>query len=69
MKKFMIKLKVHLKDAYKQIKIGDPLNSENHVGPLIDKDAVKNYLDALNMIEEQGGSFLVSGGVLTGQRI
>ena len=60
------KVKSSLKEAYNQIKIGDPLNSENHVGPLIDKDAVKSYLDALNMIEEQGGSFLVSGGVLNG---
>ena len=61
------KVKRSLKEAYKQIKIGDPLNSKNHVGPLIDKDAVKNYLDALSMIEEQGGSFLVPGGVLTGK--
>ena len=30
--------------AYQQIKIGDPLDSNNHMGPLIDKDAVKMYL-------------------------
>ena len=27
--------------AYKQLRIGDPLDEQNHVGPLIDKDAVR----------------------------
>jgi len=37
-------VKKALTKAYKQLKIGDPLNSKNHVGPLIDKDAVNSYL-------------------------
>jgi aldehyde dehydrogenase (NAD+) len=36
--------------AYQQIKIGDPLDSNNHMGPLIDKDAVKMYLQSILFI-------------------
>lgn len=53
--------------AYAQIKIGDPLDSNNHVGPLIDRDAVKMYLNAIETCKEQGGKFLVEGGVVSGE--
>lgn len=53
--------------AYKQLRIGDPLKEENHVGPLIDKDAVQNYLNALTQIKKQGGKMAVPGGVLEGK--
>lgn len=52
--------------AYKQLKIGDPLDQKNHVGPLIDKDAVKMYQDAIEKCKAQGGNFIVEGGVLKG---
>lgn len=52
--------------AYKQLRIGDPLNEKNHLGPLIDKDAVKMYLDAIEKCKAEGGKFIVEGGVLTG---
>jgi aldehyde dehydrogenase (NAD+) len=52
--------------AYQQLRIGNPLDEHNHVGPLIDKDAVKLYLDAIEKVKAQGGSFLVEGGVLSG---
>jgi len=52
--------------AYKQIKIGDPLNPKNHVGPLIDKDAVSKYLDTIKKVKKEGGKFLVSGRALSG---
>ena len=52
--------------AYQQIKIGNPLDENNHVGPLIDKDAVKMYQDALTKVVEEGGKILVDGGVLEG---
>src|SRR5690606_31622848 len=39
----------------------------NHVGPLIDKDAVNMYLNALQEIEAEGGNILVPGGVLEGE--
>ena len=58
--------KSKLKAAYDQLKIGDPLNEENHVGPLIDKDAVSNYLKAIEACKKQGGKFLVEGKSLEG---
>lgn len=53
--------------AYGQLKIGNPLDQSNHVGPLIDKDAVAMYQDALKKVVEQGGTILVEGGVLSGE--
>ena len=52
--------------AYQQIKIGNPLDENNHVGPLIDKDAVEVYQDALAKVVVEGGKILVDGGVLEG---
>jgi aldehyde dehydrogenase (NAD+) len=56
-----------LVNAYKQIKIGDPLNEKNHVGPLIDKDAVQAYLNSIETAKVEGGKILVEGGVLKGK--
>jgi aldehyde dehydrogenase (NAD+) len=53
--------------AYQQIKIGDPLDSNNHMGPLIDKDAVKMYLQSIEACKNEGGKFVVEGGVLEGE--
>jgi aldehyde dehydrogenase (NAD+) len=61
------KVKDSLVKAYGQLKIGDPLDEKNHVGPLIDKDAVKNYLHALERIVTEGGKLIVPGGVLEGK--
>ncbi|MEP6594445.1 MAG: aldehyde dehydrogenase family protein [Ginsengibacter sp.] len=52
--------------AYGQLKIGDPLNEIHHVGPLIDKDAVTMYLNAIKQCKQQGGRFIVKGGKLEG---
>ncbi|RYY87329.1 MAG: aldehyde dehydrogenase family protein [Chitinophagaceae bacterium] len=52
--------------AYKQLRIGDPLDQNNHVGPLIDKGAVEQYLAAIEKCKQEGGKFLVEGGVLDG---
>ena len=52
--------------AYQQIKIGNPLDQANHMGPLIDTDAVKMYEDALVAVVEEGGRVLVEGGKLEG---
>jgi aldehyde dehydrogenase (NAD+) len=54
-------VKQKLVNAYKQIKIGNPLDSSNHVGPLIDELAVKNYLEAIQACENEGGTFIVKG--------
>ena len=56
-----------LTKAYGQIKIGDPLDSKNHMGPLIDKEAVKMYLNSIEACKKEGGKFLVEGGVLEGK--
>ncbi len=52
--------------AYKQLRIGDPLNESNHVGPLIDKDAVRMYLSSVEKCKQQGGKFIAEPGVLEG---
>jgi aldehyde dehydrogenase (NAD+) len=61
------KFKEKLAHAYKQLKIGNPLNEKNHVGPLIDKDAVNMYLAAIEKCKAEGGKFLVEGGVIKGK--
>ena len=60
-------VKSKLASAYKQLKIGTPLDESNHVGPLIDKDAVNMYLNAIEKAKEEGGNVLVEGGVLEGE--
>ncbi len=56
-----------LVNAYKQIKIGNPLDENFHMGPLIDKDAVNTYLSAIEKVKAEGGKLLVEGKVLTGE--
>ncbi len=53
-----------LAKAYGQLRIGNPLDESNHVGPLIDRDAVKKYLEAIERVKAEGGRFIVEGGVL-----
>lgn len=55
-----------LASAYKQLRIGDPLDPNIHVGPLIDKAAVQNYLNAIESAKKAGGKMVVEGGVLEG---
>ena len=57
----------NLQKAYKQLRIGNPLDKKNHVGPLIDIDSVNTYKTALSEVKKQGGTFLVEGGVLQGK--
>jgi aldehyde dehydrogenase (NAD+) len=59
--------KAKLVKAYGQLRIGDPLDSNHHVGPLIDKDAVNMYLQSIEQCKQQGGSFIIEGGVLEGK--
>ena len=55
-----------LKDRMQALTIGDPLDQNNHVGPLIDTHAVEMYNKALSKVVEEGGKILVEGGVLSG---
>jgi aldehyde dehydrogenase (NAD+) len=61
------KVKNALVEAYSQLRIGNPLDENNHVGPLIDKEAVSMYKDALKKVVEQGGNLLLPGGELQGE--
>src|SRR5699024_6745080 len=61
------KVKDAVVDAYKQLRIGNPLDENNHVGPLIDKDAVKMYQEALEKVVAEGGNLVIEGGVLSGE--
>ncbi len=61
------KVKEKLVKAYSQLKIGNPLDESNHVGPLIDVLAVKAYQNALERVISEGGKIIVPGGVLEGK--
>ena len=52
--------------AYQQLRIGNPLDENNHVGPLIDTDAVDKYLKAIAKVKEEGGKMVIEGDVLSG---
>ena len=56
-----------LVNAYKQIKIGNPLDERYHMGPLIDTDAVNTYLKAIEQVKAEGGKVLVEGALLSGE--
>jgi aldehyde dehydrogenase (NAD+) len=52
--------------AYESLRIGTPLDATNHMGPLIDTEAVKDYCNALLQVTTQGGTILYGGQVLEG---
>ncbi len=55
-----------IQKAYGQLKIGNPLDTNNHVGPLIDQAAVQDYLNAIEKAKAEGGKMIVEGGIVTG---
>ncbi|MGB5818634.1 MAG: aldehyde dehydrogenase family protein [Saonia sp.] len=61
------KVKDAIVDAYQQLRIGNPLDENNHVGPLIDTDAVDGYKKALKKVVDEGGTLVVEGGVMEGE--
>ncbi|MBS4035759.1 MAG: aldehyde dehydrogenase family protein [Ignavibacterium sp.] len=61
------KVKATLLKAYKSLKIGNPLDQKNHVGPLIDKGAVKEFTTALERVKKEGGKVIYGGEVLEGE--
>jgi aldehyde dehydrogenase (NAD+) len=61
------KVKDIIAKAYEQIKIGNPLDESYHMGPLIDKDAVAMYQDAIAKVKAEGGNMVVEGGLLEGE--
>ncbi|HNR85157.1 MAG TPA: aldehyde dehydrogenase family protein [Taishania sp.] len=61
------KVKEAMVKAYGQLKIGNPLDQNNHVGPLIDQLAVDAFTNALKQVKEEGGTVITGGEVLTGE--
>jgi aldehyde dehydrogenase (NAD+) len=59
-------VKKRLASAFSKLVIGNPLDEKNHVGPLIDQDAVKQYVHAIELVKAAGGKVVVEGGVLSG---
>jgi aldehyde dehydrogenase (NAD+) len=52
--------------AYKQVRIGDPLDAGVLMGPLVDGSAVRRYESAIADVRTQGGEVLCGGRVLPG---
>ncbi len=61
------KVRAAILKAYKSLKIGNPLNQNNHVGPLIDVSAVNTFSEALKQIKKEGGKIIYGGKVLSGK--
>lgn len=61
-------VKDSLVKAYKSLRIGNPLDPKNHVGPLIDKNAVEDFKKALVRVVEEGGKIIFGGEVLQGEQ-
>lgn len=59
--------KEKLLKAYEHIKIGNPLDANNHMGPLIDVGAVADFTNAIESAKQQGGTVLRGGKVLKGK--
>ncbi len=60
-------VKKHLFKAYSSLKIGNPLDESNHMGPLIDEGAVATFQSTIKIIKKQGGKILLGGKVLPGK--
>ena len=60
------KVKASLLKAYGSLRIGDPLDENNHMGPLIDKGTVASFLDALERVKKEGGKVIFGGEALNG---
>ena len=69
-KKVYNEVKYNLINAYEQIKekIGNPLDANTLVGPLVDKSAVDAFLNAIEEVKKEGGKVLFGGDVLTGKK-
>ena len=57
----LVELEKQLLAAYQQVRIGDPLDAGTLMGPLIDQNSVKRYLDAIAAAQQQGGVLLCGG--------
>jgi len=60
-------VKEKISSAYGQLKIGNPLDESNHVGPLIDTGAVSMYQSAIKKVKAEGGKTVIDGEILSGK--
>lgn len=60
-------VKNRLLKIYPTLSIGNPLDEKTLVGPLIDKEAVDNFISALNRVQDEGGKLLYGGEILAGE--
>ncbi|MEI6766246.1 MAG: aldehyde dehydrogenase family protein [Bacteroidota bacterium] len=69
-KKVYNEVKYNLINAYEQVKekIGNPLDENTLVGPLIDKAAVDAFLNAIERVKKEGGKVLFGGYVAEGEQ-
>ena len=63
----MDKVTGQLVDAYRQVRIGDPLNDDTLMGPLVDAAAVRDFEKAIEKIQEAGGEILTGGKAIQGK--
>jgi aldehyde dehydrogenase (NAD+) len=61
------RFKEKLISAYKQLRIGNPLDQTSTLGPLVDKGAVEDFINAQKQLIEQGGKIIYGGQVLKGE--
>lgn len=63
-------VKTRLIEAYKQIvcKIGNPLDTNTLVGPLIDQTSVQSFSYAVEQVQKEGGKILFGGQILEGNK-
>ncbi|MCD4786236.1 MAG: aldehyde dehydrogenase family protein [Candidatus Eremiobacteraeota bacterium] len=54
--------------GYKFVSIGDPMKPNTLMGPLIDKAAVENMMNAIEAIKKEGGEIVCGGEVLKGEK-
>ena len=59
-------LKENLVSAYKQVNIGDPLNDDTLMGPLVNEIAVEDYSNAIKSAVGNGGEVLYGGSAIDG---
>ncbi len=60
-------IKQRLINIYEKLPIGHALDPKTLVGPLVDKNAVQNYLDSIEKVKTEGGKIIVGGEVLEGE--
>ncbi|MDA3910845.1 MAG: aldehyde dehydrogenase family protein [Bacteroidales bacterium] len=62
-------VKKRLVSAYKQVvnKIGNPLDADTLVGPLIDQGSVSDFKYAVEQVQKEGGNIIFGGEVLDGK--